>query len=52
MDQKECKGPKERRGNRVTLAREGSLDSAVQLGKQALRGPLAHQEILALLTVT
>lgn len=44
LDQKEHKGPKERRGSRVILAQEESLDSVVHLVKQALRGPLAHQE--------
>lgn len=47
LDQKECKGPKERKGKRVILAQEVSPDPVVQLVKQALRGPLAHQEILA-----
>ncbi|OWK50575.1 Collagen alpha-2(VI) chain [Lonchura striata] len=37
LDQKEYKGPKERRGSRVILAQEESLDSVVHLVKQALR---------------
>lgn len=47
LDQKELKGRKERRGNRVILAQQVNLDLEAQLVKQAQRGPLAHQEILA-----